>query len=703
MTTISTLYMIVNRAFPGHKALQSLTQATNLKAAWNQLAAAAGVDGWAIAHAIAREMGLEVATNLESTESFSVLLIPERLASEHLLLPLFEEAGTLVVACASPFDENGLRRAQFVSDRKLKILVAPPEAIEAAIVNAYSRVTEHQAATIGTLLWTTEGESLRQGPVEENSIVRLARSLLIESIKAGASDIHLQPFTGGGLVRVRVDGILLRLTFIPGPVLEALIRYFKAQGGMDPTNDLMPQDGRMSLVIGRRDFDLRLSVLPASRGERLVIRFLDQSRVYRLSGLGLSTAAQLSLRKLAANSSGVVLVTGPTGSGKTSTLYSMLAEINRIGVSIITVENPVEYRVPGISQVEINPKAGLTFASALRSILRQDPDVILIGEIRDAETAEIAMQAALTGHLVLSTLHTNDALTAIPRLIDLGIQPSILADAIAGIVAQRLFRKLCMACRVPVTEPLLPDERLFFEVMGERPMYRAVGCEACKGAGYRGRQPVTEVVEMTPELGQQLASGHNNLAKLRELATGPLSSLSHGAAMRVISGDTTAGEAARVIGQRFWSDLARMLGRPLRAGAVASLVPEGDTIRAGVGILLFEINSNERDAISAALAKIAIDVHATDSPEAARDIVEKNENIVLAVVDLDASPSGGNIDVLRRLRRALAWSRLATLLIVPESDFALRHVLQEHGVSDYLVKPVTIETIVARVQAVLAR
>ncbi len=705
MSPISNLYAVAARAYPDCKTLEPLSGEQSIRLAWKQLAAAIGIDQWTLARAFAKEKGLDVADNLAATDSFAVLLVPEKLATDHLILPLYEEGGKLVVACAPPFDDDGLRRVQFVSDRILKVLVAPPEALEIAVVNAYARAAEHQTNTIGTLLWTDEGDSLRHGAVEENTIVRLARSLLIEAIKARASDVHMQPFTGGGLVRIRVDGILQRLTFIPAAVLQAVIRYFKAQGGMDPTNDMMPQDGRMSLVIGRQDFDLRLSVLPASRGERLVIRFLDQSRVYKLSGSGLSTAALQMLRKLSANSSGVVLVTGPTGSGKTSTLYSMLAEINRTGVSIITVENPVEYRVAGISQVEVNPKAGLTFATALRSILRQDPDVILIGEIRDAETADIAMQAALTGHLVLSTLHTNDALTAIPRLMDLGIQPSILADALAGVVAQRLFRRLCLDCRKPVTEPLWPDERLFLEVVGERPLYRADGCDTCKGTGYLGRQPVTEIVEMTPEFRKQLAAGHSDLSNLRDLIKGSLSSLSHGAAMRVISGDTTAGEATRVIGQRFWNDLAREYGRDLQPGAVTSLVRDDDSLSADVGALLFGADGAARQAIAASLEESAIHVHVTDNPEMVRRVIEKNEGISLGIIDLEVGVdvSESAIDLLVRLRRALAWSRLPVLIIAPARDLLLQKILEEHGVADYLVKPVSPETVLARVQAILAR
>jgi len=696
------LRAITQRAFPARAELTSLTVGTSVRETWKQLAAAAGVDVWTLARAIAKDLDLAVASDLTSADPFATRLVPEKLAAEHLILPLREKGGRLVVAAACPIEGGGLRRTQFVSNRKLEVLVAPPEDIETAITSAYSRAAEQQGNAIGTLRWTEQGETVSASATEQSAVVRLGRSLLLEAIEARASDLHLQPFAGGGMVRARVDGILRRLAFIPGPVLEAIVRYFKAQGGMDPTNDRVAQDGRMSLVLGSRDYDLRLSVLPASRGERLVIRFLDQTRVYRLSGAGLSSAALQALRRLAMNTSGVVLLTGPTGSGKTSTLYSMLAEINRVGVSIITVEDPVEYRVAGISQVEVNAKAGLTFASALRSILRQDPDVVLIGEIRDRETAEIATQAALTGHLVLSTLHTNDALTAFPRLIDLGVQPTVLADAIAGVVAQRLLRRLCESCRAPVVAPLLPDEQVFSELTGELPAYRPVGCEACDGSGYHGRLPVTEIVEMTPELGRAIVAGETDIAKLGELSQGPLSSMASTAARRVISGYTTAREAMRVIGQRFWTELAREFQRPLSARAIAVLGSE-EAPSSGASVLLFETNPDDTQALAAALRDARFKVHATDDPESSRRLVEENEDVVMVIVDLDVGANGDSLAMLQRLRVALAWSRLPAVVLVPEHDRTLRTILEEHGVADYLVKPVAPETVIAHARAVLAR
>lgn len=709
MTATQILLAIVRRRYPDNAALKALTIAPTVREAWEQMSAAAGIDQWTLSGVIAKELGLDVADSTAAPDPFAVQLVPERLAREQLILPLRAAVNTLVVACAAPIQGGGIERVQFVSNRKLTLLVAPPEYLANTIDSAYSReaereslVSERTESEVGTLHLTSEGEAVDVTGASEHAIVRLSRSLLLEAIEARASDVHMQPFAGGGIVRIRVDGVLRRLTFIRAIVMEQVIRYFKAQGGMDSTNNLAPQDGRMSLIIGSHDYDLRLSVLPASRGERLVIRFLDQSRIYRLGGSGLSTAAIQAIRRLGRNSSGVVLVTGPTGSGKTSTLYSLLSEINRMGVCIITVENPVEYRLVGISQVEISPKAGVTFASALRSILRQDPDVVLIGEIRDRETAEIAMEAALTGHLVLSTLHTNDALGAIPRLLDLGIQPSIMADALSGVVAQRLLRRLCEACRTAVVEPLKQDEMLFHQATGERPAYRAVGCTACKGSGYFGRQPVAEIVELTPAARRHLAGGESDLGKLRELTKGPLSSLAYAAALRVVSGDTSAGEAYRVIGQRFWNDVAAIHGRTMPSGA-NTMLSDDESATARLNILLYETRQDAKNTIANMLDPALVKIFAASEPQVAREILLKEEDVALLVVDVDAGPGGDNIELLKRLRVAMAWTRLPLVVIIPGNDKKLAKILEEHGVADYLIKPFAPEALMERITSVLRR
>jgi type II secretory ATPase GspE/PulE/Tfp pilus assembly ATPase PilB-like protein/CheY-like chemotaxis protein len=697
------LRAIVARAFPDRPDVATVPLAPALRDTWRHLARAAGVDTNALAQGIARELGLGVAEDLENADPFATRLVPERMAAQMLVLPIREKDGRLVVASACPIPGGGLRRVQFLADRKLEVLVAPAEAIELAVPKAYARAAERRAKSIGTIALTESGDPVLESMANESAIVQLARALLIQAVEQRASDLHIEPFAGGGMVRIRVDGILRRVAFIPGTVRDALIRYHKANGGMDPTNDRMAQDGRMSLILGSRDIELRLSVLPASRGESLVIRFLDQSRVFRLAGSGFSTAALGMLRRLAMHSSGVIVVTGPTGSGKSSTLYAVLAEINRIGVKVVTIENPVEYRVPGIAQVEVNPKAGLTFASALRAILRQDPDIILVGEIRDGETAEIAMQAALTGHLVLTTLHTNDALSALPRLADLGVQASIIADATIGVVAQRLLRRLCAKCRVPVTPPLRGDEQFFREITGELPAYRAVGCETCDSTGYFGRFPVAEVIEMTPDLQRAISEGERDLARLRDISEGPLSSIADGAARRVISGDTTAREAMRVLGQRFWTETARKFKRPVPPGAIAT-VSADETLTEGLSLLLYQKDAEAEGGLLEKLRdEVRAKVYVASDPDQARDILSHNENISMLVIDLALEDEGRSLEALRQLRVSLAWARLPALLLISAEHHQLRQVLEEHGVTDYLVKPVDGETVAARLRAVLAR
>jgi type IV pilus assembly protein PilB len=703
MTLQEKLRALAIRAFPLAARLGDVRLGRTVKHAWQELCTASGKEPWVFAEAIGKQLELPVAQSLLESDPNAARLVPEQLARETLAIPMRDVDGYLHLACACPFEGGGVRRIRFVSERKLKLYIAPPEDIENAITLVYSRAAERQSTALGTLLFSQAGDAVSDGAGKDSAVVRLVHGLIMKAIEAGASDLHVQPFAGGGMVRIRVDGILRRLAFLPGPVLPALIRYVKAHGGMDPTNDRSTQDGRLSIMSDDHDIDVRLSVLPAGRGERLVMRFLDQSRVYRLSGASFSIAELNAFRRMIGNTAGVVLMTGPTGSGKTSTLYSMLAELNKVGVSIITVENPVEYRVNGISQVEINPKAGLTFASALRSILRQDPDVVLVGEIRDRETAEIAMQAALTGHLVLSTLHTNDALTAIPRLIDLGVDRTVLGEALIGVVAQRLLRRLCKECRQPVSEPYRTDETLFRAVTNEWPGYRAVGCEACEQTGYAGRLPVTEVVEMNPELAETIAHGDYSAKSLKQYSEGPLSSIAMTAARRIISGDTSVNEVLRVIGQRFWPATAKAFGYPVPPDAMLAMAGGEDSEDELAGVLVFHRDPERARVLGEAIKAEHFEPLIASTPDEARRLVEKKENVALIVADIDPAPDQTAFELLKSLRVALAWAQLPALPIVWSGDHEVREALETHGVPDYLIHPVTPEHIAARARTLMTR
>lgn len=370
---------------------------------------------------------------------------------------------------------------------------------------------------------------------------KLAWSLVEQAFGAGASDLHLEPMRDAVRVRIRVDGLLRELVRLPLAAHSTLVTQLKVAANMDIAEKRVPQDGRIALELDGRSVDLRLSTLPTTLGEKIAIRLLAQQELLQLEELGFTQANLACYRRLFTQPNGLILLTGPTGSGKTSTLYATLAELDAATRNIITLEDPVEYSLPGINQVAVNRRSGMTFAKGLRAIVRQDPDVIMLGEIRDEETAGIAVQAALTGHLVLSTLHTNSAAGAVYRLLDMGIAPYLLATALRGVVAQRLVRRLCPACRRQRTATAA--ERSF---LGAATVWEQQGCEQCQAAGYRGRVAVQEVLPLTTSL-QQLVLQRALVEELERAARAEgLRSLAEDAAAKALDGLTTVQELWRV-------------------------------------------------------------------------------------------------------------------------------------------------------------
>ncbi len=384
----------------------------------------------------------------------------------------------------------------------------------------------------------------------EAPVVNLINRVLIRAVRSGASDIHFDPGEKEALIRLRLDGVLHEYRRFPMKMYSQLVSRIKVMANLNVAEKLVPQDGRIRIKLGEKELDIRVSVLPTIFGERVVLRLLDQShRLLTLSELGLSEEDLKKVEALAKRPYGLVLATGPTGAGKSTTLYAMLLLVRKLypHKNIITIEDPIEYQVEGIGQVQVNPKVGLTFATGLRSILRQDPDVILVGEIRDQETAEIAIHAALTGHLVLSTLHTNDAPTAITRLVDMGIEPYLIASSLEGIIAQRLVRKICENCKVsykPNIEELkaLGISNKFLEYL-----FRGKGCEECLNTGYKGRTGIFEVLTLDERL-KNLVITTSDANKIRSEAkkTG-FKTLREDALYKVISGITTVSEFLTVI------------------------------------------------------------------------------------------------------------------------------------------------------------
>ncbi|HET6765373.1 MAG TPA: GspE/PulE family protein, partial [Longimicrobiaceae bacterium] len=460
-------------------------------------------------------------------------LLPGHLAERYRAVPIGRERGAVTIAVSDPrAAEAG--QLSFVLGCPVRLVLATPDEIDAALARIYRPAASTAAPGSAVPL------------IERGSAADLDERLIREAVAAGASDVHIEPQTGGTLlVRYRVDGALYDHVRVSAEIAPTLVSRVKVMADLDIADRIRPQDGRSSLRVGGRTVDLRISTLPLDhRGEKVVIRILDaQGTAVGLDGLGFLPAEMHALQQLLEQREGLLLVTGPTGSGKTTTLYSALRHAQSSEANVVTVEDPIEYRLDGISQVQVNEKAGLTFAAALRSILRQDPDVILVGEIRDAETASVSLKASMTGHLVLSTLHTNDAPSAIGRMLDIGVDRAALSAALKGVVAQRLVRRLCPDCSVPVTLAELPvDQQMLLMGRSAQKLRQAVGCAACRGTGYRGRTVVAEVLRMSPEVARTVVRG-GSTAEISEAGRGAgMRTLWESGLERVIAGHTSLHE-----------------------------------------------------------------------------------------------------------------------------------------------------------------
>jgi general secretion pathway protein E len=491
---------------------------------------------------------------LEDDIEFQLLKdLPLPFVKSNVFLPLRRQKGELVAAVA---DNRGIFALNDIS-RKLKLKPRPVLSTEEDIIQAINRIYS-QTSKMDEAMGAIEGEDLSliatefESPkdllelTEEAPIIRLLNALLMEAVKERASDIHIEPYEKGVEVRLRVDGILRRVLSPPKIIQDAVISRVKILAGMDIAEKRLPQDGRIKLLVGGRNIDIRVSIIPTSLGERVVLRLLDrQAGIISLEKLGFSDAMQERYVRALARQNGIILVTGPTGSGKTTTLYASLLKLHSEERNIITVEDPVEYQLPGIGQMQVSPKIGLTFASGLRAILRQDPDIMMVGEIRDRETAEIAIHASLTGHLVMSTLHTNDAATAITRMIDMGIEPFLVASSLVCVLAQRLVRVICQHCR----ESYVAGNREA-EYLGtgqEAPLlYRGRGCDRCLETGYLGRIGIYELLEITPDIRTMIGERRDSQTILNGAIKSGFKTLQQNALEKIMSGTTTIEEMLRV-------------------------------------------------------------------------------------------------------------------------------------------------------------
>lgn len=439
----------------------------------------------------------------------------------------------------------------------VKTVLASHSAILSAINFAYDMSRDSAEQVIQDM--REEDRDLIMSAVEETGdllddtsdapIIKLVNLILSQAVKARASDIHIEPYQNRIKIRYRVDGILYDMLSPPKHIQSTLTSRIKIMAKLDIAEKRLPQDGRIEIRIGNRDVDIRVSTIPIAFGERVVLRLLDKTNVLlKLSDLGMSEQGLKVFNQLIKSAHGIILVTGPTGSGKTTTLYAALSIINNSGINIITIEDPIEYQIEGIGQIQVNPKIDLTFANGLRSIVRQDPDVILVGEIRDLETAEIAIQAALTGHLVFSTLHTNDSASAITRLIDMGIEPFLVTSSVIGILAQRLMRNICNECKNVYTpdEESLQNIGITPEMYGGKKMYRGKGCQDCLNTGYRGRTGIFELMILNDSIKNLILKTSDSSSIKHKAVEHEMITLRQDGALKVLNGITTIEEVLRI-------------------------------------------------------------------------------------------------------------------------------------------------------------
>ena len=446
--------------------------------------------------------------------------IPREVAKKYSLIPIYEKNGQLVVAMSNPMNINALDDVRFITQKKITPVITDSTAIEQAIEVYFSKQTTDKAIEDLRKEYSERtGDRIDQSVIDEIQnapAVRLTNAIITQAISIRASDIHIEPFDSEIIVRYRIDGVLVEGPKIPQNLYSAVSTRIKIMSGMNIAEKRIPLDGRIEMEQSGKIYDFRVSSLPTVFGEKIVIRILDRSKaLFNRSSIGFSEEENHLIDKLVKVPHGIILLTGPTGSGKTTTLYTFLSELNQPDRNIVTVEDPVEYMMHGVNQVQVNQKAGMTFAVGLRSILRQDPDIIMVGEIRDEETAQIAVRAAITGHLVLSTLHTNDAPGAVTRLIDMGVQPYLAADAMVAVIAQRLVRKLCNACKEAYQAEAV--EQRMLKMDDTVTLYRAVGCPLCGNTGYAGRIAIHEILMLDNEMRSLIENG-GNAEQLRNLA-----------------------------------------------------------------------------------------------------------------------------------------------------------------------------------------
>ncbi len=518
--------------------------------------------------ALAQQFEMAWMPHLDTTHVDHELIkrVPIAFCRRYRVLPLRSEDGTILTASTDPLETVALDDLRLLLGKPIKPVLTTSVVLLACLNRAYDEIANPAGAeqvmediaaskSLDQLAHELDEPQDLLDATDEAPIIRLVNSVLFQAVRQRASDIHFESFERGLVVRYRIDGVLYPVLTPPKHLQASIIARLKIMAGLNIAEKRLPQDGRFAIRTAGKDIDLRVSVLPTSHGERVVLRLLEkENRLLNLSEMGFSKERLAVIHQLIQLAHGIILVTGPTGSGKTTTLYAALSHINAPDKNIITVEDPVEYQLLGVGQMQVNPKINLSFAAGLRSILRQDPDVIMIGEIRDRETAEIAIHASLTGHLVFSTLHTNDAASAPTRLIDMGIEPFLVASSVVAVLAQRLLRRICPDCKHPYTPSEEELSRLDMAPGSNITLYRGAGCAACSQTGYRGRTGIFELMVLDDEIRRLIGSKADSTAIKHAATARGMVTLKQEGAERVLQGHTTLEEVMRITQQEIEVD-----------------------------------------------------------------------------------------------------------------------------------------------------
>ena len=704
---------------------------------WQQLLDQRVLGDDAVLQAVSTRFRLPVA-DLNQVDRRVIEQVPEQLARRFNVIPLRATDSWVDLATANPFDMDADKMLAFATGLEVRLSICSPTKILEKLEEVY-RPDDLVERLLDSFKEAHEVTQLRDEPDDTGSgadeararpIVKLVDTLLADGITSRASDVHIEPGEGGVAVRYRIDGVLREVMKIPRSAGIPLISRIKIMSGMDIADRLRPQDGRCRVAVNGNPVDLRVSTLPASLGEKVVIRILNtRATLLNLDNIGFDPAERATFQKLLDSKEGILLVTGPTGSGKTTTLYAALRTVQATGVNIVTVEDPVEYRLgEKIVQVQINEKTGMTFPAALRSILRQDPDVILIGEIRDQETAQIAVQASLTGHLVLSTLHTNDAPNTVTRLVDIGMESYKIGAALRGVVAQRLVRRLCLACRISDTDPL--PGRLVKHIKGGAPRFKAVGCPECAQTGYLGRFAIVEILVMNQTIERLVSAGATADQIATAARTAGMRSLFESAMTKVLSGDTSLEEALRVTDpprDDFAAGPPVPLAEPraqhtpqtLRAVILSPSGPDQfsqafellddadlptakfELTRKGSVVLLVDDEDQLRRVMRDLLERQGYTiVEARDGAEALAEIDRAAPDLVILDLNL---PGVDGYTVLSQVRSREATRNLPVIVLTAKGDEDNEVRVLELGADDFLTKPFRARALAARLESLLGR